>query len=273
MKIGNLVKTNIGQIIEYCNTKNHNEINLLLSVTYSKEVFNINYPFFIEVEKIDETDMKKQSRRYWGEIYFVRDKRVRATSQWFDSSTQLFIKYLESKDITIDKNIITKSDSKNLTVRVSTRENSRYKGYAIGNTQNYLIRNILSNLGKETFSAQDWLNTKEYFNNRCAYCDSETELLIEHAIPINKERLGEHRLGNIVPSCKKCNELKANKDYKEFLGNNTDAISRIEKYMESKNYIPLEDNEQLKKILTMAYKEVSSVAERYITIINELLIS
>ena len=43
--------------------------------------------------------------------------------------------------------------------------------------------------------------------------------------------------------------------------------------MESRNYIPLENNEQMKKILRMAYDEVSVVAARYITIINELFIS
>lgn len=39
--------------------------------------------------------------------------------------------------------------------------------------------------------------------------------------------------------------------------------------MDSKNYVPLEDNEQLKKILNMAHQEVSALADRYITIINE----
>jgi hypothetical protein len=42
--------------------------------------------------------------------------------------------------------------------------------------------------------------------------------------------------------------------------------------MESRNYVPLEDNDQLKKILNMAYEEVAMVANRYITIINELFV-
>ena len=273
MKIGKLVKSNIGNILDYCNNKNRKEINLLLNLEYSKKTFDINFPFFIEIVCIDENDIKKQSRRYWVEIYNVGDKIVRVTSQWFASSTKLFIAYLESKGLIVDKNLVLTNDIMNLKVSSRNRENSRYKGNAIGNAQNLLIRNILSNLGKETFYEKDWQNTKEYFNHRCAYCGEKAELLIEHAIPINKEKLGEHRLGNIIPSCKKCNELKANKDYKEFLGNNIDAISRIENYMESKNYIPLENNEQIKKILNIAYKEVSSIADRYITIINDLFIS
>jgi hypothetical protein len=40
--------------------------------------------------------------------------------------------------------------------------------------------------------------------------------------------------------------------------------------MDSRNYVPLEDNEQMKMILNMAHKEISALADRYITIINEL---
>jgi NADH:ubiquinone oxidoreductase subunit E len=43
--------------------------------------------------------------------------------------------------------------------------------------------------------------------------------------------------------------------------------------MDEKNYVPLENNEQVSMILEMAYREVGTVAERYITIINELFVS
>lgn len=275
MKIGEIVKLNIGRIFAFCNTEDHSELDLLLDINYSKKIFNINFPFCIELEKIDENNLKKQSKRFWGEIYLVRGKRVRVTSQWYDSSTPLFIKYLKNKKIELNSkiNLEINPNILNKKAQVSSRINSRYRGNAIGNAQNLLVRNILSNLGNESFSEDDWKQTKLYFSNKCAYCNEETDLLIEHAIPINKERLGEHRLGNIIPSCSKCNSLKANKDYKEYLLENTEAIKKIEEYMESRNYIPLENNEQMKKILNMAYQEVASVAERYITIINELFIS
>ena len=136
--------------------------------------------------------------------------------------------------------------------------------------KNLFIRNILSNLGTEAFNELDWASTKNYFENRCAYCGIQSELAIEHAIPINKEKLGEHKLGNLVPSCKACNGGKAGRDFREFLGENTAAIGKIEEYMDSRNYVPLESNEQMKLILNMAHKEVAALAERYITIINEL---
>jgi hypothetical protein len=50
----------------------------------------------------------------------------------------------------------------------------------------------------------------------------------------------------------------------------TATIEKIEAYMDSKDYVPLEDNEQMKMILNMAHREVSALADRYITIINEL---
>ena len=43
--------------------------------------------------------------------------------------------------------------------------------------------------------------------------------------------------------------------------------------MDKQNYVPLENNEQVQMILEMAYREVGAVAERYITIINELFAS
>jgi 5-methylcytosine-specific restriction endonuclease McrA len=152
------------------------------------------------------------------------------------------------------------------------KSNSRYKGNAIGNSQNHLIRNILSNIGNESFNENDWEETKKHFNNKCAYCGSEGVLVIEHAIPINKEKLGEHKIGNIIPACKSCNQNKADKDYKEFLGDKINIIDKIEQYMKIKSYIPLGNNDKIKYLLNKAHEEVAIIAERYINIINELFI-
>ncbi|WOV90735.1 MAG: HNH endonuclease signature motif containing protein [Candidatus Zeuxoniibacter abyssi] len=114
---------------------------------------------------------------------------------------------------------------------------NRYKGNPIGNASNALVRNILSNLGNERFNSADWTETKKYFKNCCAYCGKEQnpkDLVMEHAIPINKEVLGEHRLGNIVPSCKQCNSEKHKKSFEEFLGDDTQKINAIKKCMSDK---------------------------------------
>jgi len=272
MRIGKLVKQHIKQIFFYCDNVGHEEIYSLLDQKYSKNTFGINFPFCIELENIEQS----QSKRYWTEIYLVRGKRVRVTSQWFETSGPSFIKYLESKGIAPELDSPEHERNEDQAIKKqqvqppSSRSNSRYRGNPIGNAQNLFIRNILSSLGLESFNEEDWNSTKNYFSRKCAYCGAETELLIEHAIPINKEKLGEHRLGNLVPSCKACNGNKAGKDFREFLAENTAAISRIEEYMDSRNYVPLEDNEQMKMILNMAHKEIAALADRYITIINEL---
>ena len=271
MKIGKLVKQFIKPIFSHCDTMAHDEIYSLLDPQYSKKTFGINFSFCAELEQIEPS----QSKRYWTEIYLVRGKRVRVTSQWFETSRPLFLTYLKSKEIATDLDLPLYEKGqvdKKQHAPASSRANSRYRGNPIGNAQNLFVRNILSSIGLESFNEADWNSTKEYFSHRCAYCGKETELLMEHAIPINKAQLGEHRLGNLVPSCASCNSNKGNKDFREFLEGNAEAISRIEAYMDSRNYVPLEDNKQIKMILNMAHKEVAALADRYITIINELFV-
>lgn len=272
MKIGQLVKLHIKKILYYCDTYDHGELPRLMDPAYSKETFGINFPFCTEVSEIPT----EQSMRYWTTSYFVRGKTVRVSSQWFDKNKVSFIQYLLKKKIVTKDELssdISLDPGKEVKKRKKTRSsffNSRYKGNAIGNAQNLVVRNILSNLGQESFNKQDWEETKAYFSNQCAYCGGEGDLLMEHIIPINRQALGEHRLGNLAPSCRSCNSTKADKDFREFLDGDPDRIQKIEDYMESRNYVPLGDNEQVGMVLEMAYKEISSVAQRYISILNEL---
>jgi 5-methylcytosine-specific restriction endonuclease McrA len=63
---------------------------------------------------------------------------------------------------------------------------------------------------------RDWLNILGNFGNRCAYCESEVDgdLEIEHATP--KCRGGKDEIGNLVPSCKRCNSLKSRTTVEEY---------------------------------------------------------
>ena len=128
----------------------------------------------------------------------------------------------------------------------------------------------MSNLGEESFTSNDWEETKSFFDNRCAYCGSDDALVIEHAIPINKTKLGEHRLGNIEPSCNSCNKKKASLSYNQFL-NDENKIKKIEDYMKSKGYTPLMHNpkaEIIAELLEKAYLDTADVSKRYIQIIE-----
>lgn len=270
MAVGVLVKQHLGAIFTHCDTLDHDEIDRLLDRQYSLKTFGLSFPFCKLVDDIAPSE----SKRYWMNVYLVRGMRIRVTSQWVERHRPRFLSYLAVKGLATEADVLALEASPERKVRavphVSSRQNARYRGNAIGNAQNLFVRNILSRIGTEAFSERDWQATKDYFEHRCAYCGIEGELVIEHAIPINKERLGEHRLGNLVPACKSCNAKKANQDFREFLTHTPKAIARIEAYMDSRNYVPLESSEQMSMILNMAHGEVAALADRYVAIINEL---
>ncbi|MDX6444886.1 MAG: hypothetical protein QOH71_1960 [Blastocatellia bacterium] len=246
-----------------------------MDAKYSKDTFGIHFPFCAEVETISP----QQSMRYWREIHVVRGKTFRVCSQWYDPPTsksrELFCRYLLSKGLADNEELSAMDSLPQPSRQLSNAEPSqraargRYRGNAIGNAQNLFVRNILSNIGRESFNENDW-QAKAYFMNRCAYCGAETDLVIDHAIPINKAKLGEHRIGNLVPSCNECNSRKGNRDYGEYLSGDDEKRQTIESYMDSKNYVPLGDNDQVRMILDLAYAEVSALVDRYIVIINSL---
>ena len=276
MKIGQLVKAYTKKVFRYCDEGDHEELMRLMDAKYSKDILGINFPFCAEAETISP----QLSKRYWRDIHVVRGRTFRVCSQWVDlptsKSRELFCRYLLSKKLA-DNEELSAIDSlpqpphQSSTAKSPKRASKgRYRGNAIGNAQNLFVRNILSNIGQESFSENDWQETKAYFSNKCAYCGAETDLVIDHAIPINKAKLGEHRIGNLVPSCNDCNARKGNKDYREYLDGDDEKMQMIESYMDSKNYVPLGDNEQVRMILDLAHAEVSALVDRYIVIINSL---
>ncbi|MCL2254095.1 MAG: HNH endonuclease [Lachnospiraceae bacterium] len=144
--------------------------------------------------------------------------------------------------------------------------------------RNLVIRTILSNLGEESFSEKDWAETKKYFKEKCVYCGaSNCDIVRDHAIPISRYKLGEHRLGNIVPACKSCNSKKGEQDYIEFCGENEIAREAIKRYMSNRQYIPMIENaeksENIRIILHKAHEEIRVIAEKYIALINDLSFS
>ena len=261
MKIGKYVQQYINQIFDSCDDK---QLNSLLDLEYARETFKIGFPFCIEIELLDP----HHSKRYWKEIYIADGKQVRVCSQWCERHRSFFDEYLKLKGIVRD----SKPLPKELAI-VASVSNTRYNEHRIGNAQNSFIRNILGKIGHESFTKNDWDFTKDFFGLQCAYCGAETDLVMDHVIPINKDKMGEHRLGNLVPSCKSCNDKKHSKDFKDFLSDKPEAIAEIEKYMASKNYKPLTNDKSLKIILDMAYKEVADLANRYIAIINERIVT
>jgi len=98
MKIGEMVKSSLPKIKYYCENNDKNELNNLLDYNYSKKVFGIGFPFFIETKDINENEQKKQSRRFYKDTFQICDKKVHATSQWFDYHMDRFKVYMEKID-------------------------------------------------------------------------------------------------------------------------------------------------------------------------------
>ena len=80
MKISQLVQNSISAIFQHCERQDPSELVRLQDARYSKETFDINYPFCRPVDRIGQTDRV----RYWSREYIVNGIPVRVTSQWFN---------------------------------------------------------------------------------------------------------------------------------------------------------------------------------------------
>lgn len=268
LPIGKLVKAKAAAILESC-ADDAAEFARLQDPSYCSEAFGLNFPFLRPAEDITGAEAK----RYWKTVYSVAGVDVRVTSQWYVRNRIPFLAYLASRGI------ITGSYSTPAPAAKVKRGDARYKQTPIGNAKNLLIRHVLSRLGNAPFTEADWLRTIESFDSRCAYCgeaNDKLNLQREHAIAINRRDLGEHHVGNIVPSCKTCNSQKGNKDYRTFLEARygvtaaADRIARIDRHMEEHGYVPLTPGSQIVRLLDDATNDLAQIALDCIEAINAL---
>jgi hypothetical protein len=88
---------------------------------------------------------------------------------------------------------------------------------------------------------------------RCVYCNEEAQTWDHVFGTVKQSRFSGHghRLGNLVPSCKKCNSSKGNKNWKDFLEQLGDSEklpseivqnreSTIHKYLTTHSYLDVE---------------------------------
>lgn len=75
-------------------------------------------------------------------------------------------------------------------------------------------RRAKKHLLPNTLTIEQWENTKQCFNNKCAYCGRKLPLAQEHFISVINH--GGYTVGNILPSCQSCNSSKGSKEYKEW---------------------------------------------------------
>jgi hypothetical protein len=269
MKIGKLVQRSIPAIFEYCETNEPTEFARLQDARYSKEAFDINYPFCKPVTKIEPN----QHRRFWEKEYQVHGIFVRVTSQWFNPTTSeslsRFHNYLKQRGLSTvdDLASVTSSPTDPVSKNNGSRANPKHRN-AIGNAQNLFVRYLLSSIADEDVSTQGWQEILSDFDNCCAYCGAQEKLSMDHIVPLNKQSLGQHCIGNLVPACRACNAKKAAKDFRDFLTGDTPKITAIETHMTKYGYEPNNDYEILRQIVDLAHQDVRLLADRYVKIIK-----
>lgn len=103
------------------------------------------------------------------------------------------------------------------------------------------------------------------FGNRCAYCGilPSERLVEERLVPMNRQSVGLHARGNVVPACKSCNELKAGNAWQEHPQLDTDRRRRIEAYAAEYAYHPnvTELRLVLGKLYELADRQTRALAE------------
>ncbi len=67
---------------------------------------------------------------------------------------------------------------------------------------------------KNDLTEEEWFGIINHFGNSCAYCGNNTDITLDHVIPISKG--GDHSKNNVVPACMSCNASKQARDVEEW---------------------------------------------------------
>lgn len=147
----------------------------------------------------------------------------------------------------------SKSDIANSAIRIFLQDVGRYYDEARG----------LEPFRPLKAQKQELLDT---FDDACCFCGAEINartLSQDHLIPMNKEHLGLHAWGNVVPCCVACNNLKQQRPWEVFLQQVADKetaearAAKIRSFVASKGYDP---DLNLHKYADNLYEDVGSVA-------------
>lgn len=120
--------------------------------------------------------------------------------------------------------------------------------------------------GLPRFRKQNSVDIAEFFGNRCCYCGTDFEeagrVTQDHLVPMNKEALGLHAWGNVVPACPPCNSKKQGRDWREFIIERAGAEAperhaKVKAFVAEYAYAP---SLQFRDTAAQLYEEVGAVA-------------
>jgi hypothetical protein len=95
-------------------------------------------------------------------------------------------------------------------------------------------------------------NLQARFGGHCAYCGGPPPLVEEHLMPMNRDSVGLHAWGNVVPACKPCNDLKAARPWEEHPRLDDVRRGAIRAYIVEYGYQP--DISELRVVLGKLYE-------------------
>lgn len=102
----------------------------------------------------------------------------------------------------------------------------------IGHNRRVKIRSL-----PRTFTIEQWEKAKAYFDNKCAFCEKEKPLTLEHFVAVDNG--GEFTKDNVIPSCQSCNSSKWKHDcivwFRKQLTYTKEKEIKILKYLGYKN--------------------------------------
>lgn len=81
--------------------------------------------------------------------------------------------------------------------------------------RNVLNKRRMQQVAHGDLTLVEWESILEEFDHRCAYCQGQGALEIEHMTPLS--RGGRHTADNVVPACRPCNARKYTSNIFEFL--------------------------------------------------------
>ncbi len=275
--IGAFVRMHLPQVLGYCQA-NADEFANLQDQTYCLATFRQSYP--VLTPRISDT----KPTRYWAAKssapFFEAGYWV--TSEWVAKHTAHFVTYLARLGIEpmgVNEDFISWAGDyvDGFGTTGSAPGGPRYRATAVGTVQNAMVRHLLGSLGYEAFTELDWTDVKTRgFDGKCAYCGALGITTLDHVIPINRNHLGEHRLGNLAPACGSCNGKKSQANFIEFLGSlyrgdfkhARERVAAIERHAEEHGYVPIEDIDGIAPLMEEARARIKEIAEEFRDRIN-----
>lgn len=106
----------------------------------------------------------------------------------------------------------------------------------------------------------DFDNVKDFFDWECAYCGKKKKLQVDHIVGLNKDDVGFHCLGNIVPACASCNSSKRDVPVNEFISDKK-RIKKIKDWMRRNDY-PSEFFQQNPQIVESVSKKLNAMYQK-----------